>query len=127
MSVDAPVYSSNPVLSGIEHVGHWLHKGEEIVVDELPKFIKVKDEVEQQAPDVVAKVQAVVGDVVSLKSLVAAVVLAAAAKGTNVSADAGVLAALEAAVPTFQKIAADVQTLTDTVTADFKQDAADLA
>lgn len=126
MSEQAPTYSSNPLLDGIEHVGHWLHVAEMAVVDDLPKFIVVANNVKAQAPTIVAQVQAVVADVVSLKTLIAAIAVAAVAKGVNVTADAGVLAALEAAVPTFEKIAADVQTLTTTVSQDIATDVEEL-
>jgi hypothetical protein len=117
MSEQDPVYSKNPIVDGIEHVGHWLHEGETGLVDGLPKVIVAVE----NAPTVVADTKAVIANVTLLKPLITAIGAAIATGGTNISNDAGVISALEAAVPVFEKITTSVETLSQAVSAAVKQ------
>lgn len=124
-----PVYSHNPILDGIEHVGHGISVAEHVVVGDVFHIVRdglvVAKEFKQQYPTLAAETGAVASDALKCKTLMVAIA-AAAASEFNLAADAGVLAALVTDAPALIQLAADVATLTGTLTADIKQDVASL-
>ena len=132
----------------------WLGKEVVKLSTELPKIITLTDDAENIASDALPKVLAVVDDakalavagvaetgpiLTDLAALGAAVALAIAAKGINLTADAGVAAAVEKLVATAQTesyatvvatwhaLVTSVAALDETVVADLKKLEADAA
>jgi hypothetical protein len=122
MSLQNPEYSSNPILSGVEHVGHALHVSEEFVVNHLPNYIKVAENAQEQAPDIVKQVSTVVQDVKNLEPLEAAIAEAIAVKGLDITEDAALLTAFKTALPTLEKMFADTKIVLATISQDITTD-----
>ena len=130
MSESNPTYSKEVVLDGIEHIGHWLHVGEHVVVEDTVHVIHdgivVADDFKAQFPTLAQETGAVAADLVQCKTLGAAIAAAVLGGGTNLAADAGVLAALVTDGPALIQAFADAGKLASTLNADIKQDAAAL-
>lgn len=130
MSESKPVYSHNPILGGIEHLGHWAHVAEsdtvEIALHIVRDGIVVSEEFKEQFPTLATETGAVAADLLQCKALGVAIAAMVAAGGANLAADAAVLAALVADGPAIIKAFADCGQLAATVGADVKQDAASL-
>jgi len=65
MSEQQPTYSGNPILDGLEHVGHWLHVAETDVVDaakKLPEVVTTVKDLEDDAKTVIPAISQVVTD-----------------------------------------------------------------
>lgn len=126
MTLTDPQYSKEPVLDGIEHLGHWLHKGEHVVIDDTAEVLRdaliVRKELAAQFPTLATEATNVLADVVGLKLLGAAVAAAVLGGGTNLAADAGVLAALVTDGPALIKMFADSGTMASTLSQDVKTD-----
>ena len=93
----------------------------------IHRGLVVTDDLKEQMPTLAEDTAAVAGDVLGLKSLAAAVILAAAGEGVNLAADAGVLAALVTDGPSLVKLFGDAGTLVKTAGADIKTDSEALA
>lgn len=123
-------YSSEPILDGIEHLGHWLHIAERNTVGTAIATVKrgivVTDDLRAQFPTLGEETAAVASDVMQCKALAAAVALAVAGGGTNLAADAGVLAALVTDGPTVIQLFTDAGKLVKTAGVDIEKDSHDL-
>ena len=93
----------------------------------IHRGLVVTDDLKEQMPTLAEDTAAVAGDVLGLKSLAAAVILAAAGEGVNLAADAGVLAALVTDGPSLVKLFGDAGTLVKTAGTDIKTDSEALA
>jgi hypothetical protein len=125
-----PAYSHNPILDGIEHLGHWIHVGEADTVGVALHIVRdgvvVSAEFKQQFPTLAQETGAVAADILQCKALGVAIAAVVAAGGANLAADAAVLAALITDGPAIIKAFADAGQLAATVGADVKQDVASL-
>ena len=120
-------YSKEPILDGIEHLGHWVKEGFEDTVETAIVTIKrgvvVADDLRKQLPTLGTDTATVAADVLQCKALAAAVALVVAGEGVNLAADAGVLAALVTDGPALIKLFTDGAALVKLAGADVKTDA----
>jgi hypothetical protein len=130
MPTATPNYSHNPILDGIEHLGHWIHVGEcdtvAVALHIVRDGIVVSAEFKAQYPTLAQETGAVAADLLQCKALGVAIAAVVASGGANLAADAGVLGALITDGPALIKAFADAGQLAATVGADVKQDAASL-
>lgn len=131
MSEQVPIYSSNPVLSVIEHIGHGIHVAETDithVVAKLPQYITAAEIAVKDAPTVVADTTAVIAAITGGSALFEALVAATASLGTNVANDISVVQAVLADAPKigayWTNVKAAVTVLLTTLGADEKAIAA---
>jgi hypothetical protein len=120
-------YSKEPILDGIEHLGHWLHIGFHDTVETAIVTIKlgvtVTDDLRKQLPSLGADTATVAADALQCKALAAAIALCVAGEGINLAADAGVLAALVTDGPAIIKLFTDGAALVKLAGVDVKTDA----
>lgn len=120
-------YSKDPVISGFQHLGHWLHIAVAdtvgLAITTIHRGVVVSKDLEQQFPTLGTETATVAADVLQLKSLAAAVALCVAGEGVNLAADAGVLAALVTDGPALVKMFNDSAALVKTAGEDIKIDA----
>lgn len=126
MSDTTPSYSNNPIEDGLEHLGHWIHKGFTFVFGVIPKAISVTDDVVTQFPTAKAEAQTVFADFEAFAPLSAAIATAFAEKGLNFTQDETVAELFAKSGPAWTKFADDISTLAKTLGADVKTDAAAL-
>lgn len=120
-------YSKEPILDGIEHLGHWFKAGFHDTVDAAIVTIKrgvvVSDDLREQLPSLGADTATVAADALQCKALAAAVALVVAGGGLNLAADAGVIAALITDGPALIKLFNDGAALVKLAGADIEADA----
>jgi ABC-type transporter Mla maintaining outer membrane lipid asymmetry permease subunit MlaE len=126
-TVSKPEYSKEPILDGIEHLGHWLHVGFHDTVDvaivTIKRGVVVADDLRVQLPTLGADTATVAVDALQCKALAAAVALVVAGGGVDIAADAGVLAALVTDGPALIKLFTDGAALVKLAGVDISTDA----
>lgn len=119
-------YSKNPIVDGLEHIGHFFHVAEHDTVGTAIAVIRrgiiVTDDLKSQLPTLATETAAVAGDVLKCKALMAAITLASAGEGLNLAADAGVLAALVTDGPALVELVSNAVQLVKTAGVDIKTD-----
>lgn len=103
-----PTYSHNPILDGIEHIGHWFHVAAKDtvgdVVTTVRRGLEVTNEMKDQFPTLAQDSGDVIENLLSCKTLGVAIASMVAGGGVNLAADAGVLAALVVDGPALIKL-----------------------
>jgi hypothetical protein len=127
MSEKNPQYSKEPILDGIEHLGHWLHVGETDTIGTAERIIHdgivVAAEMKAQFPTLAADSGAVALDITKCPAIGAAIANLATTGGPiNLAGDAAFMAALIVdAVPLCQAFI-DGGKLLNTLNQDVKTD-----
>jgi hypothetical protein len=128
MSESNPVYSTNPALNALEHIGHEAHVIEQAIVSPIAtavhKIIQIKAELQSQYPTLKSEVLTLIAAGEALAPFGATLTAIVASKGLNIPLDEAALAQLPALAGAVQKFLADLATLSGTVFADVKTDLA---
>jgi hypothetical protein len=131
MSEAKPIYSKNPILDGLEHIGHGIHVAEHATVGFVTHGVRdvlvIADDFKAQMPTVLEDNGAVI-DAAAAPDLLALDAAFGVALGTafNPVAWWTVLVCALKAAPKIAALAAAVRTLYKTLGADISADAASL-